>query len=45
MEREWIDEAALAEELRRGRNTESSVQAQYEDSVLPEREWEHEEDS
>ena len=33
------------DEMPRERNQESSVQSQYEDSVLPDREWEHEEDS
>ena len=31
------------DEAPRERNTDSSLQSQYEDSVLPEREWEHEE--
>ncbi len=31
------------EERLRERDTNSSLQSQYEDSVLPDREWEHEE--
>ena len=30
-------------EATRERDSESSLQSQYEDSVLPDREWEHEE--
>ena len=42
----WTEEEMLRrEEMPRERDTDSSVQSQYEDSVLPDREWEHEEDS
>ena len=39
------DEMLEREELARERDSSSSMQAQYEDSVLPDREWEHEGDS
>ena len=43
---DWNDERTLEEgSFPRERNNDSSLQAQYEDSVLPDREWEHEEDS
>ena len=46
MRRDWTEEDRLdREELPRERDSNSSVQSQYEDSVLPDREWEHEEDS
>jgi len=32
-------------DLARGRNTDSSVSAQYEDHIPPDRGWTHEEDS
>ena len=46
MRRDWGEDAMLGEEeLPRERDTDSSRQAEYEDSVLPDREWEHEETS
>lgn len=40
----WTEEEMLErDEAPRERNSDSSVQSQYEDSVLPDREWEHEE--
>jgi hypothetical protein len=42
----WSDKAILEEEqLPRERDSDTSLQAQYEDSVPESREWEHEEDS
>ena len=45
MRNDWAEEEMLEQELLRERDSNSSVQAQYEDSVLPDREWEHEGDS
>ncbi len=46
MRRDWSDERALDEDdLPPERSADSSLQAQYEDSVLPDRERGHEEDS
>ena len=43
---DWTEEEMLKrEEQPRERDGDSSVQSQYEDSVLPDREWEHEGDS
>ena len=39
------DERTDGDELPRERDSNSSVQSQYEDTVLPDREWEHEDDS
>ena len=39
------DERLEREDLPRERDMDSSLQPQYEDSVLPDREWEHEGDS
>ena len=46
MRNPWTDEEMVErEEPPRERDGASSVQPQYEDSVLPDREWEHEGDS
>ncbi len=46
MRNHWTDdEKTDVDELPRERDSNSSVQSQYEDSVLPDREWEHEDDS
>ena len=42
----WSERTMLEpEELPRARDTDSSVQAQYEDSVPQDHSWDHEEDS
>ena len=47
MRSSWSEEWMIEEEGERprGRDEDSSVQSQYEDSVLPDREFEHEEES